>query len=113
MKIERGDIFLADLDPTRGSEIQKTRPVIVVTNDLANIHSRIITVIPITSQRLDKVFRHELYLGQPKGMDKESKALVDQIRAIDKTRLKQKLSSLTKKQIEDLNNRIALHLGLI
>lgn len=112
MKIERGDIFWADLDPSKGSEIKKTRPVIVVTNDLANLHSRIVTVVPITSQKIDKVFRHELFLGQPKGMDKESKALVDQIRSIDKSRLKQKLSSLSKKQIEDLNERILLHLGL-
>lgn len=112
MNIERGDIFLADLDPTKGSEIQKTRPVIVITNDLANMYSRIITVIPITSQKLDKVFRHELFIGKPKGMNKESKALVDQIRAIDKSRLKKKLSSLSKKQIEELNERISLHLAL-
>jgi mRNA interferase MazF len=112
MNIERGDIFLADLDPTKGSEIQKTRPVIVVTNDLANMHARIVTVIPITSQKLDKVRRHELFLGKPKGLNKESKALVDQMRAIDKSRLKEKLSKLTKNQLEDLNERITLHLAL-
>lgn len=112
MNIERGDIFLANLDPTQGSEIQKTRPVIVITNDLANLHARVVTVVPLTSQKLDKVYRHELFIGKPKGMSKESKALVDQIRAIDKSRLKQKLSSLSEKQLEDLNERIKLHLGM-
>lgn len=112
MKIERGDVFLVEFDPTRGSEIQKTRPAVVITNDLANIHSRIVTVVPLTSQKTDRVLANELFIGKPRGLTKESKAKIEQLRAVDKSRLKERISRLTPTQLQDLSDILRLHLGL-
>jgi mRNA interferase MazF len=112
MLIERGDIYLVELDPTRGSEIQKTRPAIVITNDLANIHSRLVTVIPLSSSRLDRVSILELNIGKIKGLDKESKAMIEQIRCVDKIRLKNKLAKISLFQQTKLDEKLKLHLGL-
>jgi mRNA interferase MazF len=112
MKIERGDIILADLDPAKGHEIQKTRPVIVITNNIANMHSPLVTVIPVTSKRLDRVLRFELLLGKVKGLPKPSKALVQQLRTIDKNRLVSKLGTLSDEAMSELDERLKIHLGL-
>ena len=60
MNIKRGDIFLATLDPVVGREIAKTRPVVVVSNNVNNKYSGTVTVLPITSQNLNKVYPFEL-----------------------------------------------------
>lgn len=55
MNIERGDILLIEFDPTKGSEIQKTHPAVIVINSVANRLSPVLVIIPITSQKIDKV----------------------------------------------------------
>ncbi|HRO68511.1 MAG TPA: type II toxin-antitoxin system PemK/MazF family toxin, partial [Pseudobdellovibrionaceae bacterium] len=92
MKIERGDLFLADLDPTRGREIQKTRPVLVVSNDIANEFSGLVTVAPLTSKNLDRIRAFEVPVPKLKGMSVPSKILIQQIRTLDKKRLFKKLA---------------------
>lgn len=81
----RGDIYWVNLDPTIGSEINKTRPVIIVSNNTGNAVSQRVIVAPITSN-LTKLFPFEVavQIGQKKG-----KILLDQIRTIDKIRLGQ------------------------
>ncbi len=112
MLIERGDILLIEFDPTKGSEIKKTRPAIVITNDIANQFSRIITVIPLTSQKLEKIYPHEVLIPKMKGLSKNSKASVSQMRAIDRSRAKTKLGAISKNHLDELEIAIKLHLSL-
>jgi len=85
MNIKRGSIWLADLDPTVGSEIRKTRPVVVVSNDVNNTNNNVVTVVPLTSNTTH-VFSFEVLLAKGIGdLPKDSKAKADQIRTLDKT----------------------------
>ena len=87
MNIKRGKIFLASLDPAVGNEISKTRPVIIISNDINNKFSNTITVIPLTSNT-SKIYPFEIFLKFGiANLPKDSKARTDQIRTIDKRRL--------------------------
>lgn len=85
--MKRGDIFFANLDPTIGSEIKKTRPILIVSNDASNKASTTVTVTPITSNTT-KVYPFEVLL-EPKntGLIKKSKAQCHQVRTISKLRI--------------------------
>ena len=113
MIINRGDIFIANLDPTVGKEIKKTRPVIIVSNDVNNAHSDLVTVVPITSQQLKKAYPFEVLLQQNTGgLLKSSKAKANQIRTIDKSRLTKKVGRLNANTIVELNRAVRVHLDL-
>ena len=113
MIIKKGDIFLANLNPAVGQEMQKTRPVIIVSNNMNNTHAGTVTVVPVTSQKLSKIYPFEVLLPESTdGLMKNSKAKVDQIRTIDKSRLTKKLASIDSKTISELNHAIAVHLDL-
>ena len=87
MNIKRGEVWLAALDPTIGGEIQKTRPVIIVSNNFSNFSNNVVTVVPITSNTA-RVFSFEVFLPTGiAGLPKDSKAKADQIRTLDKSRL--------------------------
>lgn len=85
-RVKRFEVWLIELDPTKGSEIKKTRPCVVVSPDAVNKYLNTVTVVPLTSvlrgypTRVNCIFQ-----------GKEGQAMVDQIRALDKTRLKKKL----------------------
>ena len=111
--MKRGDIFLAALDPTRGSEIQKTRQVIIVSNDAANRAAALVTVVPLTSNA-SNVHPFEVKLGaRETGLSKDSKAMAHQVRTIDKLRVgslrKGMVPALKMRQLDDA---LRLHLGL-
>ncbi len=112
---KRGDIFLANLDPTVGSEIRKTRPVIVVSNDTGNKFSNTVTVVPLTSQGSGPSLRlFEAFIGfadHPK-LSADSKARADQVRTIDKKRLYKSLGSLTAQALSEIDKALVIHLGL-
>ena len=112
MNIERGDILLVALDPSVGAEIQKTRPVIVVTNNVANVYSRVLMVVPVTSKNVEKVFPHEVRIQKSKELKKESKANVAQMKAIDRSRIEAKLGKVSSQTLNKLDIAIKLHLGL-
>lgn len=109
MKINQYDIWLANLNPSKGVEPGKTRPVVVVQTNLLNeIHPSTI-ICPITSKvkkeaKILRVLLHQL--------DKESDILVDQIRAIDNKRLLKKLGRLDKEQIQQLKRNLNIILDL-
>lgn len=109
MKIKQYDIWLADLNPSRGTEPGKTRPVVVVQTDLLNETHLSTLICPITTnvQKEIKLLRVHLKKGQ---LDKLSDILVDQVRAIDNKRLLKRLGQLTKEQKIDIkaNLRIVL-----
>lgn len=113
MIISRGDIFLASLDPVIGHEISKTRPVIVVSNDISNKHSGTVTIIPVTSQHLKKIYPFEVYISsETTQLEKNSKGKADQIRTIDKARLIKPLGKLASDQMKMLDQAIRVHLYL-
>ncbi len=111
MKIKQYDIWIADLNPTRGTEPGKIRPVVIVQTDLLNeIHPSSI-VCPITSgvNKNSKILRVHLRKGQ---LEVASDILVDQIRSIDNKRLIRKVSQLSKEQMETLRKNIKIVLDL-
>jgi len=112
MSISRGDIWLANLDPAIGSEIRKTRPVVIVSNDTNNDNNNVVSVLPVTSNTL-RVFSFEVLL--PKGvanLPKDSKVKADQIRTLDKSRLVKSIGSLPHNYMNLIEDALRLHLKL-
>ncbi|MFN3698349.1 MAG: type II toxin-antitoxin system PemK/MazF family toxin [Pseudobdellovibrio sp.] len=112
VKVERGDIVLVELDPTKGSEIQKTRPTIVVSNNLVNEFTKLVTVVPITSQKTEQIRSFEVLLDESSGLLKKSKAVILQVRTVDKTRLQKKLGKVSKKTLREIDNSLKIHFAL-
>jgi len=113
MSIKRGDIYLAVLDPVVGKEIAKTRPVVVISNDKNNEFSGTVTILPITSKKLEKVYPFEVFLDKGTGnLPKDSKVKADQIRTLDKSRLHTFLGKIMKEEMDKIDNAIKIHLAL-
>ena len=113
MNIKRGEVYLATLDPALGREISKTRPVVIVSNDKNNAFSGTVTILPISSQNLDKVYPFEVLL--PKGignLPKDSKVKADQIRTIDRARIVKNIGVLGDAEMKDIEKAIRLHLDI-
>ena len=111
MKINQHDIWLADLNPTMGTEPGKTRPIVVIQTDLLNETHPSTIICPITTnvQKDIEILRVHLKKNQ---LDKLSDILVDQIRAIDNKRFITKLGQLTNEQKTNLKNNIRIVLDL-
>jgi mRNA interferase MazF len=107
-KIERGDIYWVDLDLARGSETNKTRPAVIISNNIQNAASSRVIVAPITSS-VKSIYPFEVEVSVA---DKEAKIMADQIRTVDKLRLKGYLGKLTKKETHELERAIRLVLSL-
>jgi mRNA interferase MazF len=113
MNIKRGGIYLAALDPVVGREIAKTRPVVVVSNDKNNEFSGTITILPITSKNLKKIYPFEVILSKGTGnLPKNSKLKADQIRTLDKSRIVKFIGTLEKQETDQIDKAIKIHLGL-
>lgn len=113
-EVKRGDIWLVNLDPTIGHEIRKSRPAVIIQNDLGNKYSPITIVAPITSQNIEKTYPIEVVLDKKSsGLEKISKALLNQIRAIDKRRLIKRLGKVDYETMNKVNNSIKISLGLV
>jgi mRNA interferase MazF len=112
MKIKQYDIWLANLNPSRGTEPGKTRPVVIVQTNLLNEEHLSTLVCPVTTNVNIEIelLRVHLKKGQ---LDKPSDILVDQIRAIDNRRLIKKVGSLPKDQAAKLKENIKIVLDLI
>ena len=109
---KRGEIFLVSLDPTIGSEINKTRPALVISNDINNKFSSTVTVIPITSN-VKKVFPFEvLFPPAQSGLSEASKAKCNQIRTVDKRRLIKPLGKISQKKMGKVEDSLSIHLGM-
>jgi mRNA interferase MazF len=111
MKHKQFDIWLADLNPRLGTEPGKTRPVVIVQTDLLNEFHPSTVICPVTTMvnKDIEILRVHLKKGQ---IDKPSDILIDQLRAIDNKRLKKKLGSLTKEQIQTLKANIKIILDI-
>ncbi len=114
MVIRRGDIFYADLSPVVGSEQGGVRPVLVVQNDIGNKFSPTIIVAAITSQiNKAKLPTHIEINAQEYGLQKDSVILLEQVRTIDKKRIKEKIGHLDDKLMEQVNEALYISLGLV
>ncbi len=108
---KRGEVYWVKLDPTIGSEITKTRPALIISNDIGNQHSERVIVAPITSKGVDKIYPFEVKIKKGEGgLSETSKILLDQIRAIDKSRIGKMIGRInveTKKKVNE-----AIHISL-
>lgn len=110
---QRGEIYWVKLDPTVGSEISKTRPALIISNDVGNQYAEWVIVAPISSGNTDKIYPFEVLLPAGEaGLDKASKVLLDQIRTIDKQRLSNKIGVLTSERMDEVNRAIRRSLAV-
>lgn len=112
MKIRRGDIYYADLSPVIGSEQAGIRPILVVQNDVGNKFSPTIIGIAITSKQKAKLPTHIEIEGTKYGLDKDSVILAEQIRTLDKRRLKERVGRLDKETMEKVKRAIEISFGI-
>lgn len=113
MNIKRGDIYYADLSPVVGSEQGGIRPVLIVQNDIGNRFSPTVIAAAITSQRdKAKLPTHIKLKSVESGLARDSIVLLEQIRTIDKQRLKEKLGRLDDASMELVNQALSISFGL-
>lgn len=113
MVIKRGDIFYADLSPVIGSEQGGVRPVLIVQNDTGNKYSPTVIAAAITSQiNKAKLPTHIEISAQEYGLLKDSVILLEQIRTIDKKRLREKIGHLDDELMERVNEALYISFGL-
>ena len=107
----RGDVWLVALDPTLGHEIQKTRPAVVVTNDIYNQANWVLLVLPLTSHAHAE---YDQVLIQPPeaGLKKASVTLPDQLRAVDRQRLVKRLGRLKADTMQQVDRTLKIVLDL-
>jgi len=106
--MKRGEVWWVTFDPAVGSEIQKTRPAVIVSNDAANRNLKRVVVIPLTTNT-SRVFPGEARVTVA---GEFCKAMSDQLMAADKLRLKEKLATLSKSDMLEIEQAICVHLGL-
>lgn len=114
MNVKRGDLYYADLSPVIGSEQGGVRPVVIIQNDVGNKYSPTVIIAPITSQmNKTKLPTHvSLSANDEYGLPKNSVILLEQIRTIDKMRLKEKIGSFNDKKMGFIDAAIEVSLGL-
>ena len=110
--VRRGDVVLARVDPTLGVEIKKTRPVIVLSSDAINHFAEPAVVVPFTKNVARVSPSHAVIPKGAAGLACPSKAVTEQIRAIDKRRLVRRLGRLTPKLLEHVEQALKNTLGL-
>lgn len=111
--VKRGDIFYADLSPVVGSEQGGTRPVLIVQNNMGNKHSPTVIAAAITSQmNKARLPTHIELVGPTVGLTKNSVVLLEQIRTIDKKRLKEHMGRLSDDMMDKVDDAIAVSFGL-
>ncbi len=114
MIVKRGDIFYADLSPVVGSEQGGIRPVLIVQNDIGNKYSPTVIVAAITSRiNKAKMPTHIEIKGDDYGLSKDSVILLEQIRTIDKKRLKERIGHIDDSVIATVNEAVSISLGLM
>ena len=113
MSVKRGEIYYADLSPVVGSEQGGIRPVLIVQNDVGNRHSPTVIAAAITSQRAKNHLPTHIEVQADKcGLAKDSIVLLEQIRTIDKKRLKDKMGELDLNAMDKVNTALSISFGL-
>ena len=109
--VKRGEVYYADLSPVVGSEQGGTRPVLVIQNDIGNKYSPTIIVAAITSKLSKAKLPTHIELDANAGLPKDSVVLLEQIRTLDKRRLKEKICDISFAKMEQINQAILVSLG--
>ena len=111
--IKRGEIYYADLSPVVGSEQGGVRPVLIVQNDIGNKHSPTVIAAAITSQReKTKLPTHISLNAVSCGLAKDSVVLLEQVRTLDKKRLKERMGELGSNDMHKVDNALSVSFGL-
>ena len=111
--VRRGDIYYADLSPVVGSEQGGVRPVLIVQNDTGNRHSPTVIAAAITSQTgKTKLPTHIELAARSVGLNRDSVILLEQIRTLDKSRLRERMGKLDAKTMTAVDNALAVSFGL-
>lgn len=112
--VKRGELYFADLSPVVGSEQGGIRPVLVVQNDIGNKYSPTVIAAAITSKlNKAKLPTHIELSSKEYGLEKDSVVLLEQIRTIDKVRLKEKIGELSELKMSQVNRAMMISLGVI
>jgi len=110
----RGDVYLVNFDPTIGAEIQKTRPGLVIQNDIGNRYSPLTIVAAITSHHGQLLYPHQVLIEAPEGgLNVNSAILCNQVRSVDKQRLVRRLGALKANTLAQVDHALQVSLGLI
>ena len=114
MNVKRGDIYYADLSPVVGSEQGGVRPVLIVQNDVGNKYSPTVIAAAITSQQdKSKLPTHISVNGNACGLSKDSVVLLEQVRTLDKQRLKERMGTLSTTDMNKIHKALTVSFGLI
>jgi mRNA interferase MazF len=110
--MRRGEVYRVSLDPVVGSETGRTRPALVLQNELANRSSATVTMIPISS-RIDRIYPFQVRIRAGEGgLPRDSKALCEQIRTVSRQRIGQRLGELPAKCLLEIREALDRHLWL-
>ncbi|MHC0551769.1 type II toxin-antitoxin system PemK/MazF family toxin [Salinicoccus sp. CNSTN-B1] len=112
--MKRGEVYLADLSPVQGSEQGGKRPVVIIQNNVGNYHSPTVIVAAITG-RIDKakIPTHVEISKDTYNLDKDSVILLEQVRTIDKKRLREKLTYLNEEKMKEVDKALMISLDLL
>ena len=112
--VKRGEIYYADLSPVVGSEQGGIRPVLIIQNDVGNRYSPTVIAAAITSQRdKAKLPTHIELSAQSCGLQKDSTVLLEQVRTIDKKRLRERMGEITPETMNSINSALSISFGLV
>lgn len=109
---KRGQIYYADLSPVIGSEQGGTRPVLIIQNDIGNKYSTTLIVGCITTRTTKSKIPTHLWLDESCGLPKDSMVMLEQIRTIDKKRIKSYVGSISESDMEKVDKAIKISLGV-
>jgi mRNA interferase MazF len=115
--MRRGEIYLVDLEPVRGSEASKRRPAVIVSNDGANaaaarLRRGVVTVVPVTSN-IDRIYPFQVLLpAASTGLDRDSKAQAEQVRSLSVERVGPRVGAVPGAEMLEVDEALRIHLGL-
>lgn len=111
---KRGEIYLVNFDRAIGSEIRKTRPSVIIQNDIGNRYSPVTIVAAITSQKGERLYPTEVPVSaKASGIPHDSIVVLNQIRTVDKNRLAEKIGTVPAETLRAINRALAVSIGLI
>jgi mRNA interferase MazF len=111
--ILRGDLYYADLNPVVGSEQGGIRPVLIIQNDIGNKHSPTVIIAAITSKAMKSMLPTHCVLSERAGLERDSIVLLEQIRTIDKRRLRDYVGALGHEDMRGVDRALAVSVGLV
>jgi mRNA interferase MazF len=110
--IKRGDMYYAELNPAVGSEQDGKRPVLICSNDLGNKYSPTVVVVPLTGNIMKRQLPTHVVIPKTNGLEHDSLALAEQIRTLDRSRLRCYIGHISKEQQSDIDMALAVCVGI-